>query len=129
MTILNTVPCTVYCWGWTSLSTIAISIIIFFTVLGCFFFFQKSSAEIGTFFLAVALAVGILALPLSGINGKIDEEYIIYKVIIDDSISMKEFTEKYKILTRDGEIWEIREWNSIEGGRPAREDFRLEIIE
>lgn len=33
----------------------------------------------------------------------------IYKVTIDDSVSMNEFTERYEILSQDGRIYEIIE--------------------
>lgn len=32
-----------------------------------------------------------------------------YKVIIDDSISMNEFTEKYEIIDQEGKIYTVRE--------------------
>lgn len=32
-----------------------------------------------------------------------------YKVVIDDSISMNEFTEKYEIIDQDGKIYIVRE--------------------
>ena len=32
-----------------------------------------------------------------------------YKVVIDDSVSMNEFTEKYEIIDQDGKIYTVRE--------------------
>ena len=32
-----------------------------------------------------------------------------YKVTIDDTVSMTEFYEKYKVIEQEGEIWTIRD--------------------
>lgn len=38
-------------------------------------------------------------------------DYIEYKVIIDDSVLMTEFMEKYEILDQEGKIYTVREKN------------------
>jgi hypothetical protein len=61
-------------------------------------------------FLVVFIAGGALFGTLIGCTtgGPIEYETQ-YKVVIDDSVSMNEFTEKYEIIDQDGKIYIVRE--------------------
>lgn len=41
------------------------------------------------------------------------QPYTKYKVTVDDSVSFKEFTDKYEILNQDGLVYEVRERGAI----------------
>lgn len=61
-------------------------------------------------FLIVFIAGGALFGTLVGrTTGEPTEYETQYKVIIDDSVSMNEFTEKYEIIDQDGKIYTVRE--------------------
>lgn len=46
---------------------------------------------------------------LGGICRKTDIDHIEYKVIVDDSVSMNEFLDKYEILDQEGKIYTVKE--------------------
>lgn len=63
-----------------------------------------------TIFLTVFLVGGALFGTLIGCTtGEPIEYEAQYKVVIDDSVSMNEFTEKYEIIDQDGKIYTVRE--------------------
>ena len=59
-------------------------------------------------FLVAAIAFAIVTI-LSVIPNKNNVGYIEYKVIIDDSVSMNEFLDKYEILDQEGKIYTVKE--------------------
>lgn len=66
-----------------------------------------------TIFLIVFIAGSALFGTLAGCTtGKPIEYETQYKVIIDDSVSMNEFTEKYEIIDQEGKIYTVREKES-----------------
>lgn len=63
-----------------------------------------------TIFLIVFLAGGALFGTLVGrTTGEPTEYETQYKVIIDDSVSMNDFIEKYEIIDQEGKIYTVRE--------------------
>lgn len=61
-------------------------------------------------FLVVFIAGGALFGTLVGCTTGEPVEYETqYKVVIDDSVSINEFTEKYEIIDQDGKIYIVRE--------------------
>lgn len=61
-------------------------------------------------FLVVFIAGGALFGTLVGCTTGDPIEYEIqYKVVIDDSVSMNEFIEKYEIIDQEGKIYTVRE--------------------
>jgi hypothetical protein len=63
-------------------------------------------------FLIVFIAGSALFGTLIGCTtGEPIECEIQYKVVIDDSVSMNEFLEKYKIIDQEGKIYTVREKN------------------
>ena len=63
-----------------------------------------------TIFLIVFIAGGALFGTLVGrTTGDPIEYETQYKVVIDDSVSMNEFIEKYEIIDQEGKIYTVRE--------------------
>lgn len=63
-----------------------------------------------TVFLTVFLVGGALFGTFVGCTtGEPTEYETQYKVVIDDSVSMNEFTEKYEIIDQEGKIYTVRE--------------------
>ena len=58
--------------------------------------------------LALSLVSGIVG-GLGGTYSTTDINHIEYKVIIDDSVSMNEFLDKYEILDQEGKIYIVKE--------------------
>lgn len=88
---------------------------IFCYILSVYCIFLTIIFAIGddkTAFASVALAI-ILIVGGTGIANYVGMEvvydYTEYKVIIDDTVNMNEFMEKYEILDRDGKIYIVRE--------------------
>lgn len=44
-----------------------------------------------------------------GIINLSEKPYTVYKIIVDDDVSFKEFNEKYEIIKQDGLIYEVKE--------------------
>jgi hypothetical protein len=62
----------------------------------------------GLICIVLALGSGIVG-SLGGTYSKTDISHIEYKVIIDDSVSMNEFLDKYKIIDQEGKIYTVKE--------------------
>ena len=61
-------------------------------------------------FICMVLSVSFIFVgSLGGICRKTDIDHIEYKVIVDDSVSMNEFLNKYEILDREGKIYIVKE--------------------
>ena len=109
MEILATIPVYTYPWFYNLLIAFA----VIFVIVGLSFAF--SSIEFQT---CVPLVIGLVLIAI-GIPGfllaykAIDNasifDYNKYKVTIDDSVSAKELLNEYEILSREGEIFTIRE--------------------
>ncbi len=70
--------------------------------------FANDRIILGFICIALALVLGIVG-SLGGTNSKTDISHIEYKVTIDDSVSMNEFLDKYKILDQEGKIYTVKE--------------------
>lgn len=63
-----------------------------------------------TVFLSIFIIGGLLFGTIVGAStGEPTEYETQYKVIIDDSVSMNDFTDKYEIVNQDGKIYTVRE--------------------
>lgn len=60
-------------------------------------------------FLVVFIAGGLFGTLVGCTTGEPIEYETQYKVVIEDSVSMNEFTEKYEIIDQDGKIYTVRE--------------------
>jgi len=66
--------------------------------------YDSVNGVFGIFFTVIAFIVSIV-----GFNVAFTPSETTYKVIIDESVSMVEFNERYEILDQDGLIYEIVE--------------------
>ena len=82
------------------------AVILFaFAMVLCF-----ANERISLGFICIALAFGSAIVgSLGGIYSKTNINHIEYKVIIDDSVSMNEFLDKYEILDQEGKIYTVKE--------------------
>lgn len=91
--------------GWT---------IFFYIIAACFIVFTVAlmiDGDIGAIVASVfAVFMMILGTGIANVEGMEEVyDYTEYKVIIDDTVNMNEFMEKYEILDRDGEIYIVKE--------------------
>ena len=63
---------------------------------------------LGTICILLAFGIGIVG-SLGGTYSETDINHTEYKVIIDDSVSMNEFLDKYEILDQEGKIYTVKE--------------------
>ena len=108
MEILATIPVYTYPCIYNFLFVIAIITVV--SGVSMIFSYPKYSAFIGLLF----IGVGILSIIHT--NGEIERtktlDYYEYKVIIDETISAKDFLDKYEVISKEGEIFTIREIES-----------------
>ncbi len=84
-------------------------------LLGIFLDCEMWPQTIGSTICLVGLVVGLVVCA----EGKIKETYDIYKVIVEDTVSLNEFNKRYCILSIDGDIYEIVDWEHTRfNGRP-----------
>ena len=97
-------------WNWKGfLSTVGICFLV--SIIVSFLTSVTEDWRLGvTVFLIGFIAGSALFGTLVGCNtGEPIEYETQYKVVIDDSVSMNEFTEKYEIIDQDGKIYTVRE--------------------
>lgn len=80
---------------------------IVFIVALIYAYFEKHNI-LGYICLVVIIA-SIVVGSIGGSKSKTDISHIEYKVIIDETVSMVEFMDKYEILDQEGEIYTVKE--------------------
>ena len=112
MNILATVPVYTYHWIYKLLLAVAI-VIIGGGVMSCLMAFDVNSytpALVGL----VLIIIGFFG--VSHTTNAMERtsvlDYNTYKVTLDETISAKDFLDKYEVLSREGEIFTIREIES-----------------
>lgn len=114
MEILATIPVYSYPWIYNLLLAAAI-IIIAGGIMFCGTFFEIHDC----YFVLVGLALIITGFCGVGHTANAMErtstlDYNTYKVTLDETISAREFLDKYNVLSREGEIFTIKEKNNDE---------------
>lgn len=89
-------------FGWLS----AMGFIVFTIV--CFMALTKGCFRLGTL-CAVLAVVFIVTGYFSVTPNKNSIDHIEYRVLIDESVSMTEFFDKYEVIDKDGRIYTIKE--------------------
>lgn len=80
--------------------------VIGFVMALCF----ASSQKLTPCIISTVLCIGFIALALfSLVPNKNSIDYVEYKVIISDEVSMNEFLDKYEIIDQEGKIYTVRE--------------------
>lgn len=109
MEILATIPIYTYPWIYKLLLAVTI-VIIGGGVMSCLMAFEVHS------WTPALVGLVLIIIGLFGVNHTIDAmertsdlDYNTYKVTLDETISAREFLDKYEILSREGEIFTIKE--------------------
>lgn len=80
--------------------------IVFFVILTFCFMEDHITPGLVSVLLTISM---IIPCGLTNVDNKNSVNYIEYKVTIDDSVSMKEFWDKYEILDQEGKIYTVKE--------------------
>lgn len=94
-----------YTWGWSWGGFIAAIFAIFCIVLAILCIVDDTGGQI---FFIVGMLVGMLSLFMFA-HGKPAKTITTYSVMIDDSVLMTEFYDKYEVLNIQGKIFTITE--------------------
>ena len=97
-------------WNWKGfLLTIGIAFVVGI-IAGLLAGIHDDSGLGITIFLLIFIACGgLFGVSVGCTTGEPIEYETQYKVVIDDSVPMDEFTEKYEIIDQDGKIYTVRE--------------------
>ena len=110
MEILATIPVYSHPWIYTFTLAFAIAMILIGIIVGFFMSIEHSSW--GAFIVGVALVV-TGGLGISHSSDAIERtsylDYTKYKVTINEEIGARELLDEYEILSREGEIFTIKE--------------------
>ena len=112
MNILTTIPVYTSHWIYKLLLAVAI-IIIGGGVMSCLMAFDVNSytpALVGLILIVIGLFGASRTINAMERTSVLD--YNTYKVTLDETISAREFLDKYEILSREGEIFTVREIES-----------------
>lgn len=107
VTVLNVIENPVYNFQWWAMPIILLILGIFFiAVIIALVIEMDDPSGIGL----VGLTVVVFAV-LIGLSGSCmpTDYYNTYEVTIEDTVSLKEFNEKYEIIDQHGQIYEVRE--------------------
>lgn len=105
------VACAWESWNWQSF-WIAVAIAFIVSLIAGFIFTCQEDSigaglvMFGVMFIMVSL---ILGTALAKSNVKPTKYETQYKVTVDDSVSMTEFNERYKVIEQEGKIYTVRE--------------------
>ena len=109
MEILATIPIYTYPWIYKLLLAVAI-VIIGGGMMSCLMTFEVHSCT------PALVGLVLIIIGFFGISHTIDAsertsvlDYNTYKVTLDETINAREFLDKYEILSREGEIFTIKE--------------------
>ena len=110
MKILATIPVYTYPFYCNILFAIAACLILGGVMLGTFIAIEEKSWTVCIVGLSL-FAIGIVGINHSSALIKEQEtfDYNKYKVTIDETLNAKEFLNQYEILSREGEIFTIKE--------------------
>lgn len=90
-----------------------IATIVVMVIIGVFVAWHQDDAMYVNLFLLFSLVFSALTSMMIAETTSYPTAYEThYKVIIDDSVSMNEFNEKYEIISQEGKIYTVREKKS-----------------
>ena len=112
ITILNTIEVMGSTWGFSIVGLI-IAILTLFILIGVIFGIIKNEGPEAVLLSLLAVLGVLISLMCFGTANEYFDYYK-YQVIIDDSVSLTEFMEKYEILDQEGLIYTVKEKEIIE---------------
>lgn len=97
-----------YGWGWSWLGLIFAALGLFAIFLGILsLLYDEEPISVCMCFFCAAIVMGLAWMLFS--QAKVVKEVPTYKVVVEDSVSMVEFYDKYEILDVQGRIYTIIE--------------------
>ena len=109
MEILATVPVYTHPWIYNLLFAVAV-VIVAGGIVFCFMTFEMHS------YISALVSLVLIIIGLFGVGHTTDAmertsilDYNTYKVTLDETIGAREFLDKYEVLSREGEIFTIKE--------------------
>lgn len=107
ITVLNTIDHVIRGWGFTWVSGVlfAAAVVGVIMIIYGVTEYEDAFSMIGVLLAIFCTLFGLLVTS----EGKVVNEYKTYEVIIDESVSLNEFTNCYEIVKQRGEIYEIKE--------------------
>ena len=109
MNILATIPVYTHHWIYNFLLAVAV-VIIAGGIMSCLMTFEIHS------WTPVLVGLVLIIIGLFGINHTTNAmertsilDYNTYKVTLDETISAREFLDKYEVISKEGEIFTVRE--------------------
>lgn len=106
--VLNTTEKFISGPGW-SLACTTIAIFLGISILGVIISILTKDNVNAVLFTGMTIVIGLILLLSTQTADDKASSYIVYDVVIDESVSLREFNEKYEILDQKGEIFSIRE--------------------
>lgn len=89
---------------------VALGILAFVLIAGAVVCICEKQAPLIILFGVLGIMMGALAGSIVGAAAPLEQHQITrYEVIIDDTVSMNEFYEKYKIISQEGKIYTVEE--------------------
>ena len=89
---------------------VALGILVFTLIIGAVVCIREKEAPLMILFLVLGVAIGALAGSFVGCIAPLEQHQITrYEVIVDDTVSMNEFYEKYKFISQEGKIYTVEE--------------------
>ena len=79
-------------------------VICFWTI--CFAFYEGNAGYAIAFIILALICVGLIAIGISVVEAPPETRY---QVLIDETVPMSEFFEKYEIIEQEGKIYTVKE--------------------
>lgn len=109
ITVLSKTTIDVYGgWSFIPIHWILVGMAILLLVCNMYLIFKKNDFSFIPLSLLSLLFATIVFL-ITGLNTEVVDTYDQYKVLVNEEVSMKNFTERYEILDQDGLIYIIKE--------------------
>lgn len=99
-----------FTWGFSTVTIFGSLALILGIIIVFYMIHEKDYSFIGWIITACCVALFIISISQKPIK----EEVYEYKCIIEETVSLEDFAEKYVLLDKDGEIWHFRERTSVE---------------
>jgi hypothetical protein len=88
----------------------ALGFLVLALIIGAVVSIYEKQAPLMILFLGLGVVMGTVAGGVAGAVAPLEQHQTTrYEVIVDDTVSMNEFYEKYKIISQEGKIYTVEE--------------------